>query len=117
MSEGEAHLAELPCRLEVAPKVGALVLPSSSLLPDNLQPRGQERYLAQDALSKKTERWDLPFGKTCQLHRKQEGSSSYEERQKRRDLLQKSIQLIWKGTDLPRDAVTETRTDASENTF
>lgn len=56
MSEGEASLAELPWRLEVAPKVDLLFLPSSALLPDILQCQRQECCPAHDVLSKKGKR-------------------------------------------------------------
>lgn len=115
MSEGEASLAELPRRLEVAPKVDVLFVPSSALLPDTLQPQGQERCSAQDTLSKKRK----TLGIYCLVR-----PISYTEdwkgvllmEKEKRDLLQKSIQLIWEGTDLPKDTA-ECRSEIQRQVF
>lgn len=71
MSEGEASLSESPWRLEGAPKVDVLFLPSSALLPDTLQPQGQGCWPAHDALSKKGKKTeDLLFGEPLEMHRR-----------------------------------------------
>lgn len=79
--------------------------PRTGMLPSTWFPKQEEKKTGE-----------LLFGELQQLHKRLEGSSAYGERKKTRDLVQKSIQLIWEGTDLPRES-TEYRSETRRQVF
>lgn len=79
--------------------------PRTRMLPSTWFPKQEEKKSGE-----------LLFGELHQLHKRLEGISAYGERKKTRDLVQKSIQLMWEGTDLPRDS-TEYRSETHGQAF